>query len=799
MRKIGGFMLTAVVLCFAVAPFAPWLQRMGRSATGWIIAALPVGLLIYFARLIGVVAGGDVVRSAYTWMPTLGVRLSFYLDGLSLLFALLITGVGALVLIYSGGYLVGHPHAGRFYAFMLIFMASMLGLVLANDLITLFVFWELTTISSFLLIGFEHARREARAAALQALMVTGGGGLALLVGSLLLGQAGGSLELSSLLNQGATVRAHAHYAAILGLMLFAAFSKSAQVPFHFWLPSAMAAPTPVSAYLHSATMVKAGIYLLARLSPVLGGSAAWSYSLATIGTLTMLLGAYLAWQQNDLKRSLAYSTISALGMLTLLLSQPTPLAAEAMLVFLLSHALYKGALFLVVGALDHATGSRDVQQLGGLHRVMPISATASGLALLSMASIPPSLGFIGKELLYTATLDAPGSSANLLIGLTVLANSFYVAAAGVVGLRPFVGAERSPQTAHEAPVSMWLGPMVLAGLGLIVGIGNLLLEPLLSPAVAAIRQEASRVDLHLWHGLNLVLGLSVVTIAAGIGIYLRRDQLCHTLAPLNPAWSAVDAYNRVLAGLDWLARTTTRWLQSGYLRSYVLLTVTAVSSLLAVTLLLRSEWVWHIALQDVAFYEIGLAVLMLLAAVVAVRANSRLAAVAALGVLGYSVALIFILFGAPDLAMTQFAIETLTVILFVLVLYRLPRFATVSSNAERLRDLIIALGAGAVTTMLVLLAINVQFAPPISDYFIETSVEAAHGRNIVNVILVDFRSLDTLGEITVLSLVGLGVYALLRLQLDTQQVAAEAAHAEEAEPVLEKQVGASVAARAEEE
>jgi len=365
--------------------------QIWQGRVGWGIALVPLALVACFASLVGPIAAGEVFTFSYAWVPSLGINLSFYIDGLSLLFALLISGIGVFIVIYAGGYLVGHPLLSRFYVYVLLFMFSMLGMVIAGNLITLFVFWELTSLSSYWLIGFDHERAEARAAALQALLVTSGGGLALLTGLLLLRLSGGSLELATLLGQGNIVRSHALYLPIVLLILVGAFTKSAQFPFHFWLPNAMEAPTPVSAYLHSATMVKAGVYLLARLNPTLGGTEVWQVAVTATGAATMLIGAYLAVHQTDLKRILAYSTVSALGTLILLICVGTESAIKAAVVFLFAHALYKGALFLVAGALDHETGSRSVTQLGGLRRLMPVTALAAGLAALSMAGLPPFL------------------------------------------------------------------------------------------------------------------------------------------------------------------------------------------------------------------------------------------------------------------------------------------------------------------------------------------------------------------------------------------------------------------------
>lgn len=762
----------AVLSGFGLSLAAPWLQRVGRGTAGWIIALLPLGLAIYFASLLNTVAAGQVLTTTYPWIPSLEVNLSFYVDGLSLLFALLISGIGALVVIYAGGYLAGHPQLGRFYAYLLAFMASMLGVVLADNLIVLFIFWELTSLSSYLLIGFYHTEAGSRASALQALLVTGAGGLALLAGFVLLGLAGGSWELSTLLNRMELIQAHPFYLPGLALVLLGAFTKSAQFPFHFWLPAAMAAPAPVSAYLHSATMVKAGVYLLARLNPVLGGTDIWQVSVTGVGVATMLVGAYVAWLQTDLKRILAYSTISALGTLVMLIGWGSDLAIKAAMVFLVVHSFYKGALFLVAGAIDHETGTRDITRLGGLRRLMPISAVAAGLAALSMAGIPPWFGFIGKELIYEAMLSAP-----VILGLAVAANMLGVVVAGLAVVKPFFAQTETPVKAHEAPVSMWLGPVILAGLGLILGlVSGLAGERLIAPAVTAIAGKPAEVKLVLWDKLalwsesqlNLVLLLSLVTVLGGLGAYTGRETLRRLTQPLNAMgrWGPARWYDGLLDAMMALARLQTRLLQSGYLRFYLLIVIAATISLAGTPLLDQINSVVWARQLNIQFHQWVVAALILIATVVAAQARSRLAAVAALGVVGYGVALIFILFGAPDLAMTQFAIETLTVILFVLVLYRLPRFAILTSTPARLRDVLVASLAGALMTALILVVTSAATASRLTPYFAENSLSLANGRNIVNVILVDFRALDTLGEITVLAVAAIGISALMKLRLE---------------------------------
>lgn len=760
-------MLTVVVFGLALAVGAPWLTKAGRTWTGWLLAVVPLTMAGYFAAHIPRIARGETVAAEYPWAPTLGISLSFYLDGLSLLVALLVTGVGALVLVYAGGYLYGHAHLGRFYGFLVLFMAAMLGLVLAGNLLTLFVFWELTGVSSYFLIGFDHEHEEARQAALQALLVTGGGGLALLAGLVLLGQIGGSYDVATLLTRGEAVRAHALYLPMLLLVLVGACTKSAQMPLHFWLPGAMAAPTPVSAYLHSATMVKAGVYLLARLLPVLGGTHTWTVMVTTVGAVTLVGGGILALYQTDLKRLLAYSTISALGILTMLLGIGTHHALEAMVVFLLAHALYKGALFMVVGAVDHATGRRDLDTLSGLRRAMPITAVVATLAAISLAGFGPVLSFIGKELLLAAVLEAPRAH-TVLVPAAVLGGTLFVTAAALVAIKPFWGRlPRLPRHPHEAPCSLWIGPAVLAVLGVVFGlVPSLLAGPLVAPAVSAVYGARVEVPMALWHGVNLPLLLSVVSVVVGLALYVlwepwrQRTQGLAAVFDDGPA----RGYQAGLDGLNAVARLQTRLLQSGYLRFYLMTVMVTATVLVTYAYASRTTFPGLPRSSGVGVLELVLAAFIVLGACATARAPSRLSAVAALGVVGYGVALTYILYGAPDLAMTQFMTETLTVLLFVLVFYHLPRFTRLSSPAARWRDIGVAAAFGMLMTVLVLTATAIPLDSSLQNFYARQSYVLAHGRNVVNVILVDFRALDTLGEITVLGVAALGVLALLKLR-----------------------------------
>jgi len=750
-----------------VAFVSPWLVRACPGQAGWLLSLLPLALTGFFLSRLGVIAGGGVIEESRPWVPGLGLNFSFYLDGLSLLFALLISGVGGLIVIYAGSYLEGEPRLGRFYFWLLLFMTAMLGLVLGGNLITLFVFWELTSITSFFLIGFDDRQESSRSAALQALLVTGLGGLAMLAGFLLLGHAGGSFELSALLTSGDVVRSHPLYLPILLLVLTGAFTKSAQFPFHFWLPSAMAAPTPVSAYLHSVTMVKAGVYLLFRLSPVLGGTDAWHGLLEVAGGTTMLVGAWLAFQQTDLKRILAYTTVSSLGTLVFLIGLDLPFAIEAALVYLLAHALYKGSLFLVAGAVDHATGSRDVTVLGGLFVRMPLLGAAVVAAAVSMAGAPPLFGFIAKEHFYEVVLTAPG--ATLMSGAAaVLTSLLIVAAATVVAVRPFFGQpSASLREPHGVAPGLWLGPVLLAALGLLFGIfPGLTDQSLLVPAATAVLGTPTHFDLHLWHGFSWVLLLSILTLAGGGALAWRHDawrQFTRRGARMA-AWGPARWYEVALVGLDAVARGQTRVLQNGRLRIYLLVIVTTTVTMVGWTLLTRAGIHFEPAVSiSLRPNHLASLALILAAAWVTVRVGSRLAAIVAMGAVGYGVALIFVQFGAPDLAMTQLIIETMTVVLFVLVIHRLPLFSRITHGLSSRLDAVVALAAGGLMTVLTLVALGARQGSRLSEYFAEQSLPAAHGRNIVNVILVDFRAADTLGEITVLALAGAGVFALLKL------------------------------------
>ena len=743
---------------FILAIPAAWLVRRFPRQAG-MLAVWPAVLAVLMAGewLSAVSTGSRVVE--LRWAPSLLLSLSFNLDGLGLLFATLITGIGALVVLYASRYLEGHSQASRFYASLFAFMGAMLGVVLSDNVLTLFVFWELTGFTSYLLIGFEHERAAARAAALQALIVTGGGGLALLAAGVLLVDVSGTASLSTMASDGASIVASPFYSAIAGLVLLAAFTKSAQVPFHFWLPNAMEAPTPVSAYLHSATMVKAGVYLIARMTPLVGATPLWTTTVTIAGAATMLVGAYRAVQETDLKRILAYSTLSALGVLTMLLGVGTREAIIAALVYLVAHAGYKGALFLVAGVIDHEAGTRDIAVLGGLRRTMPITALAGGTAALSMAGRPLTLGFVGKDGAYEALLNTRDWFPWLL-ALLVLASVFLGVAGLLAGVTPFRGHANSGAEPHDPGPAMWIPPLVLATAGLVAGAAPSLLNGPISSAASATAGQPISVSLSLWHGLTLALALSLLTLAGVAFMYVvHRAPETWTW---KPRYGTEDLYDAAMALLNAVSRAIAPALHSASLRNYVMVIVTTSAVVGGVALLTDPALGSSVPRTPVTVHDVLIVIVIVGGGIAAAMAQSTMSAVLSLGAVGYGVAVMFLSFGAPDLAMTQFSVETLTVLIYVLVFRHFRTLGALSSPLVRGRDALIAAAIGTLIGGLVLSVATTETAPRLRHYFAEFGPTLGHGRNIVNVILVDFRAFDTLGEITVLATAAIGVRGLLR-------------------------------------
>jgi multicomponent Na+:H+ antiporter subunit A len=760
-------LLWAVFAGFIAAAVAPWLPSRRAHAWMWLVPAVPAGLFAWFASFIPRISGLQALDFRYPWIPGLGIGLDFRLDGLSLVFSLIITGIGALIFLYANRYFGHGTRLGAFHGLMLAFMGSMLGLVLSSNLIALYVFWELTSLFSFFLIGFEREQASARKAAWQALLVTNMGGLCLLAGFLLLSGMGGSLDIGVLAGRGETIRGHALYAPALILVLVGAFTKSAQFPFHFWLPDAMKAPTPVSAYLHSATMVKAGIYLLARLHPALGDTALWQNVLVACGGLTMSASAWLALSQTHLKSLLAYGTIWALGTLVVLLGIGTFHAMEVGVVLLVAHSLYKACLFMVAGILTHQTGEKDAEKLGGLRRDMPATFLAALAGAVSMAGLPPSIGFIAKELLLSVKGNpGPYRFVLLAIALGSAMAMFHIAA--MVAFRPFFLARaRLPGRVREADPLFLFSPLLLGFLGFFFGLISWpLSRQLLSPAVSVVLGRTEWVELSLWHGFNLALLLSLITLAGGITLFRFRVPIrmgltavpFRTLARFGPASVSIALSRGVMA----VAAFQTHALQSGYLRAYLAVILSVI--LVGIGYALRAGGVDLPALapMSIPWSDAALVLFMLAAALTTVVTASRMLAIAALGLVGFGMVLVFVLSGAPDLAMTQFLVEIATLLLLLLAFYHLPRLRAHSNPVSAAPSAALAVASGACVA---LVAYVVMGRPPsrwMADFFASRSLEEAHGRNIVNVILVDFRAFDTLGEITVLAVAAIAVTSLLR-------------------------------------
>ncbi len=743
---------------------APLLEKALGKWLGVALGAVPLGAFVWLASQVG----AEPATYQSEWFSTLGVNLDFHLAGMGHLMALLITGIGFFISLYASGYLGGHPLRGYFFVYLYSFMGAMLGIVVADNIYLLFVFWELTSITSYLLIGFNHKESISRWKALQALLVTGLGGLALLAGLILLANAMGTARLSEMLAQGVSLADHPHYLAVLILVVLGAFTKSAQVPFHFWLPNAMAAPTPVSAFLHSATMVKAGVYLLAILHPLLGGTIAWEALLVGCGMLTMLAGALIGLFQTDLKRILAFTTLSVLGLLTMLLGVGTDLAVKSAVIFLFGHALYKAALFMVAGSIDHETGTREVTAMAGLRRAMPLTAAAGALAALSKGGFPPFFGFLGKEYVYKAGLGLEWLQP-MVLGSGILANMLLLALAFKVGFHPFWGKQQTAPKAHvhEAPWTMLAGPIGLAIAGLTFGaLPTLLAAPVIQPAVFAVAGHPVDFKLALWQGFNVPLLLSAVTVVGGLTIFFLRERIWRqTKAVTDQGWRGFDGvYERCFNAVVAVAKWQTGLLQSGYLRNYLFIILGTAVCLIGVQLYRVGGLPEIVEVGRVRLHEGLLIAIMITATLGALFSRSLLSTLLCLGVVGLGVALIFALFGAPDLAITQVLVESLTVVLFALVVYKLPRFKTYSKRATIIGDGIFAALCGIAVTLLVLKANYIQLSPTISTQLGEWSYPLAKGKNVVNVILVDFRAIDTLGEIAVLAIAALGIASLLRFR-----------------------------------
>ncbi|KZE68457.1 cation:proton antiporter [Fictibacillus phosphorivorans] len=761
---------------FAALLIGLFAKKGSRIHTGWFVLPVPAVLFILFCSKLPVLAEGKIVQSVANWIPSLDIQLSFYLDGLSMLFSLLITGIGSLVVLYSIYYLSKKEQLVHFYVYLLLFMGSMLGVVLSDNVFVLYTFWEFTSISSFLLIGFWFYRERSTYGAQKSMLVTVFGGLAMLGALILLSITAETNSIREIIANRTDIIESDLFIPILILLLIGAFTKSAQFPFHSWLPDAMEAPTPVSAYLHSATMVKAGIYLVARFSLIFSGTDIFFIIVTGAGLITLCIGSFLASRQTDLKGILAYSTISQLGMIMSMLGFGTGVATLAAIFHIFNHATFKGSLFMIAGIVDHETGTRDIRRLGGLYTFMPISATLAFFGAFSMAGIPLPIfnGFLSKEMFFDASLkleQTSGFAATFAQWVPFLAvagsiftfvYSMYLVFGTFTGKAKLDQLEKKP---HEAPIGMLISPIVLIGLVVLIGLlPNLINEPILAPAVASVRGDLALIHLKFWHGLNTPLYMSLIVVILGIllSLTLKKWQPVYNRVPGK--FSTDRVYQGLVNGLLTFSKILTKSYMTGSLRLYTsIILVFLVISTSAFIYMTDGFKISFDNLAPVTWPEVLIGSVMAVAAIATIWMNQRIAAIIVIGVVGYGLSLLFVFFRAPDLALTQLIVETITVALFLLCFAHLPKLKKSDKKSfEKLLDFVIAASTGALLTIVAISSHSSQYFDSIAKYFVDNSYKLGGGDNIVNVILVDFRGLDTLFEIAVLGLAALGIFAMIK-------------------------------------
>ncbi|ANT61068.1 cation:proton antiporter [Salipiger sp. CCB-MM3] len=742
--------------------------QAGRRACGMATLFVTLAALLGLITHLPAVWAGETVTASVAWMPSIGLNVTLFLDGLGMMFAALILGIGALVIIYARYYLTRDDNMGEFYTYLLLFQGAMVGIVLSNNILLLLIFWELTSLSSFLLIGFWKHLPEGRQGARMALTVTGMGGLALIGGMLLLGSAAGTYEITEILARRDVIQASPYYVPALLLILLGCFTKSAQFPFHFWLPHAMAAPTPVSSYLHSATMVKAGIFLMARLWPALAGSDEWFWIVTTAGLVTMVLGAVIGLFKHDLKALLAFSTVSHLGLITMLLGTGTSYGAMAAVFHILNHAAFKCSLFMTAGIVDHEAHTRDIRRLGGLRHLMPVTATIAIVGALAMAGIPLFNGFLSKEMFLEEASHTVLFGSHWLVPVLATLGAIFSAAYSFRFIaHAFLGKTRDdyPHKPHDPNFGMW-GPPAFLGL-IVVSVGCLpfLAEPVVKRVAAAVigaEGEVPGAHLALWHGITPALIMSVIATVGGL-------ILLALFTPLLKGWDAAprpEAKRIFEALVDACARGSERLTQGMHNGSF-----SRYATIFTVTVLAAAAHAWFtgsvgpVTREMLPIQPLPLAgwILILTATTLIVLFHrNRLVALILMGVIGTMVSIAFNYLSAPDLALTQISVEVVTIILLLLALNFLPNTTPIeSTSARRLRDGALAVLAGLGTAGLTYAILRRDFSlGTISDYMLENSYAGGGGTNVVNVILVDFRGFDTFGEIIVLGIAALVIYAV---------------------------------------
>jgi multicomponent Na+:H+ antiporter subunit A len=759
-------------------------------------------LFIYFIRFIPITSAGDVIKYSVPWVPSLGINFTVYLDGLSLLFVLLITGIGSLVVLYSIYYLSKKTESlNNFYVYLLMFMGAMLGVVLSDNLIVLYTFWELTSLASSLLISYWYHRKKSTYGAQKSMLITVLGGFAMLGGFVLLYIMTGTFSIREIIERVDLVTTSSQFIPAMILILIGAFTKSAQFPFHIWLPDAMEAPTPVSAYLHSATMVKAGIYLVARLTPVFGGAAEWFWILSAVGIITLCWGSLSAVRQKDLKAILAFSTISQLGLIMCLLglgsaslyfgygteSTMYTTATLAAVFHLINHATFKGSLFMTAGIIDHETGTRDIRKLGGLMTIMPITFTVSLIGTASMAGLPPFNGFLSKEMFFTGVLNASELSifsmqtwGMVFPALAWLASVFTFLYCLIMFFKTFTGKfkpENYEVHVHEAPIGMLISPIILGSLVVIFGFfPNLLAYTLIEPAMASIlpsllaEGDVFYVNIYHWHGFNRELWMTIGVIIFGTLLFLLMKKWAQTAIYLRERDPLNKVYDGTLSGLAAGGNKLTTYYMTGSIRHYLIYIFSFLVLFIGAMFFRLNAFTLGSEAAPITLFETITAFVMVIAGIVVALARTRLTAIIGLGTVGYSLAMFFVFFRAPDLALTQMVIETVSTVLFLLCFYHLPMFKEKFEKVTfKLGNLVVSLGVGILVTLLAISSHHSKFFESLKDYFISASYDEAGGKNMVNVILVDFRGFDTLFEILVLGIAAIGIYSMIKLRLAKEE------------------------------
>ncbi|KUP35881.1 Na+/H+ antiporter subunit A [Bacillus mojavensis] len=787
----------AILSPFVFAFIIPFLAKYAKRVhTGWFVLILPVLLFIYFLPMIRMTQSGETLRSVLEWIPSLGINFTVYVDGLGLLFALLITGIGSLVTLYSIFYLSKEKEQlGPFYVYLLMFMGAMLGVVLVDNVMVLYMFWELTSLSSFLLIGYWYKREKSRYGAAKSLLITVSGGLCMLGGFILLYLITDSFSIREMINQVQLIAGHDLFIPAMILILLGAFTKSAQFPFYIWLPDAMEAPTPVSAYLHSATMVKAGIYVIARFSPIFAFSAQWFWIVSLVGIFTMVWGSFHAVKQTDLKSILAFSTVSQLGMIISMLgvsaaalhyghTEYYTVAAMAAIFHLINHATFKGSLFMAVGIIDHETGTRDVRKLGGLMGIMPITFTISLIGTFSMAGLPPFNGFLSKEMFFTSMLRVTHvdlfnvQTWGALFPVLAWAGSVFTFIYSMKLLfKTFKGnyqPEKLEKQAHEAPIGMLVSPVILVALAVsLFFFPNILSYSLIEPAMNSIyptlldSHEKFHVHISQWHGFTAEVLMTLGIIAVGTIGYLTINKW-KGIYKLFPSKLTLNRlYEKLLTIMEKGSYRVTKQYMTGFLRDYLLYIFAGFIILMSGALVLKGGFSFTTeGMAKIGIYEMILTLVMISATAATVFARSRLTAIISLGVVGYTLALFFVIFRAPDLALTQLVIETISVALFLLCFYHLPKLRLKKKTRTfRMTNFIIALGVGIIVTLLGIASSSQRTKDSIASFFTKHSHDLGGGDNVVNVILVDFRGFDTMFEITVLTIAALGIYSMIKTKV----------------------------------